>query len=131
MLLRPGEPPYVTKDKRGDVEQFLSGTAMGRRCKEADSPDEYLKGDTCAFMHPDILKEIAWLATNIIHTLNPSVLIFGGSAGRALKPHLEGMKEALLQWTLPGTPLPELKIAELSDAAVRGAALICGTESSV
>ncbi len=124
MLLKPGNPPFETDDKRGDVEQFLSGSAMGRRCKEADSPDEYLSGDTCEFMHPDIRKEIAWLVTNLIHTLNPSVLIFGGSAGRALAPHLKEMKEVLKLWTLPGTPLPELKIAILKDSAIQGAALI-------
>jgi glucokinase len=124
MLLRPGEPPFATADKRGDVEQFFSGTALGKRCAEAKDPADYLKGEACAYLHPDIAKEIAWMCTNLIHVVDPSIIIFGGSAGRALAPHLPEVLKELKQWTLPGTPLPELKIATLKDAGTRGAAML-------
>jgi glucokinase len=127
MLLRPGQVPYkeaIESHIRGEVEQFLSGTAMGKRCVDASNPDEYLQGEVCEFMHPEIYKEITWLCTNLIHTLDPSVIVFGGSAGRALGPHLSKIETELKNWLLPGTPVPVLKIAELKDAAVRGAALL-------
>lgn len=124
MLLMPGHPPYETDDKRGEVEQFFSGTAMGKRCEAAKSPDDYLEGEVCAFMHKDIYKEVAWMCTNIIHLLDPSIIVFGGSAGHALRPHLDNLKTELLNWMLPGTPIPELAIAELDDAATLGAALL-------
>ena len=124
MLLKPGEPPFETDDKRGDVEQFFSGTAMGKRCAEAKSPEDYLEGEVCGFLQPAIFREIAWMCVNLVHLVDPSIIIFGGSAGRALGPHLDEVKEELEQWVLPGTPLPELAIAELNDAATRGAALL-------
>ena len=88
MLLVPGAPPYDATDKRGDAEQFLSGTAMGKRCAAAKKPEEYLEGEVCGFMQPQVFREVAWLVTNITHLVDPSVVIFGGSAGRALSPHL-------------------------------------------
>ena len=124
MLLKPGEPPYATEDRRGDVEQFFSGTAMGKRCAQAQDPHDYLEGKVCAFMHKSIFEEVAWLCTNVSHLLDPSVIIFGGSAGHALKPHLPKVVEELRHWMLPGTPLPRLAIAELKDAAARGAAML-------
>jgi glucokinase len=124
MLLMPGNPPFETSDKRGDIEQFLSGTAMGKRCTEAKSPEEYLDGKVCSFMQPDIYREVAWMCTNIIHMLDPSVIIFGGSAGKAVTAHLKEITTELEAWILPGTPLPLLKPAELKDAATLGAALL-------
>jgi predicted NBD/HSP70 family sugar kinase len=124
MLLKPGEPPYKTDNMRGEVEQFLSGTAMGKRCEQADNPEEYLEGSVCEFMRPDVFREVAWLCTNLIHVLDPSVIVFGGSAGRALRPYIPNVTAEIMKWILPGTPLPEIKIAELRDAATRGAALL-------
>ncbi len=125
MLLKPGEPPFDTADKRGDVEQFLSGSALGKRCSAAQSPDEYLKeGSTCSFMHDDLHKEIAWMCVSIIHLVDPTVIIFGGSAGRALEPHLTAVHDELNRWLLPDTPHPILAITALKDAATRGAALL-------
>ncbi len=124
MLLRPGEPPYETDDKRGDVEQFLSGTAFGKRCEAAGKPEDYLEGAVCAFMRPDVFREIAWMCVNITHLLDPTAIAFGGSAGRALKQHLPKIRKELAIWMLPGTPLPELAIAELPNAATLGAALL-------
>ena len=127
MLLMPGHPPYATADKRGDVEQFLSGTALGKRCAAAKKPEEYLEGEVCAFMRPEVFREVAWMCTSIAHLIDPSLIAFGGSAGRALKPHLGDIRNELAQWMLPGAPLPELAIAELKDAATLGAALLaCG-----
>ena len=124
MLLMPGNPPYKTKDKRGDVEQFLSGTAMGKRCEKASGPQDYLQGDACAFMHEDIFKEAAWMCTNLIHMIDPSIIVFGGSVGNAISTHLPAIRSELSHWVLPGTPLPELVSAKLADAATRGAALL-------
>lgn len=122
MLLRPGLPPYETADKRGDVEQFLSGTAMGKRCRQARNPADYLSGDTCSSMHPEVVREVAWMCASLTHIFDPSVIVFGGSAGLALSGHLPAVCTELAQWVLPGTPLPPLKISELADAATRGAA---------
>lgn len=124
MLLQPGSPPFDTDDKRGDAEQFLSGSALGKRCGEAKNPNEYLEGDVCAFLHPDLFRELAWLCTNIVHVLDPSVIVLGGSAGKALRTHLKDVRSELHKWVLPGTPLPAIVISELDDAATLGAALL-------
>lgn len=128
MLLLPGQPPFQTEDKRGDIEQFFSGTAMGRRCEEARSADDYLQGEVCQFMHKSIYKEVAWMCTNLIHLLDPSVIIFGGSAGHAMRAHISGIQEELERWILPGTPLPEMTIAELTESPTLGAALLLEVE---
>jgi predicted NBD/HSP70 family sugar kinase len=124
MLLKPGEPPYETPDRRGDVEQFISGTAMGRRCTAAKDPVEYLEGEICAFLHPHIIEEVAWTCANLTHCIDPAIIIFGGSAGRALAPYLKSIADTLTRWVLPGTPLPALTVSALPDAGTRGAALI-------
>lgn len=124
MLLKPGEPPYETDDKRGDVEQFLSGTAMGKRCEAAKRPEDYLKGEVCSFLRPEVFREVAWMCASLTHLLDPSVIVFGGSAGRALAPYLSTIETELKNWMLPGIPTPPLKIAELKDAAMMGAALL-------
>ncbi len=124
MLMMPGNPPYETKDRRGEVEQFLSGTAMGKRCEAASTPEEYLEGAVCSFMQPQIYREVAWLCTNLIHLLDPDVIIFGGSAGHALFKHIKQIEKELKQWTLPGTPVPEIKAATTKDAGMVGAALL-------
>ncbi len=124
MLLQPGVPPYKTENRRGDVEQFLSGTAMGKRCAAARKPEEYLEGEVCSFLQPEIFKEVAWLTVNLTHLIDPSIIIFGGSAGRALKPHFPEITAELAKWLLPNTPAPELSIGILADAATRGAALL-------
>src|SRR3989344_5009025 len=124
MLLRPGETPYPMPHPRGDVEQFLSGTAMGLRCKEAKRPEEYLEGAVCSFLQPQVFEEVAWMCTSLTHLLDPSIIIFGGSAGRALQPHLDEIAAELQKWMLPGVPLPELAIAKREDAAMVGAAMV-------
>ncbi|TSC59035.1 MAG: glucokinase [Candidatus Peregrinibacteria bacterium Greene0416_19] len=123
-LLRPGEPPYKTADQRGEVEQFLSGTAMGKRCEEAKRPEEYLEGEVCSFLRPEVFREVAWLCTNMTYILDPSVIIFGGSAGRALKIHLPLIRTELEKWMLPDTPRPELTVGELEHPGALGAALL-------
>jgi glucokinase len=124
MLLRPGEPPFETDDKRGDVEQFFSGSALGRRCKQAESPEDYLEGETCSFLHDDIFREVAWTCVNLIHVIDPSIIILGGSAGRAMGPHLKTVEQKINEWVLPGTPIPSLAIAQLPNAATLGAAIL-------
>lgn len=124
MLLKPGQPPYETADKRGEVEQFLSGTAMGKRCEEARTPEDYLHGAVCSFMQPDIYREVAWLCVNIHYFLDPDVIIFGGAAGHTLADHVDAIEQEMRQWTLPGTPLPKIVAAEIRDAGVIGAALL-------
>lgn len=127
MLLRPGETPYPMEHPRGDAEEFLSGTAMGKRCKAAENPQEYLEGSVCSFLQPQVFEEVAWLCTNLTHLLDPSVIIFGGSAGRALGPHLDVIGKELKRWMLPGIPLPALAVAEREDAGVLGAAMVART----
>lgn len=124
MLLRPGTPPYKTDDVRGDIEQFLSGTAMGKRCEAASSPTDYLQGQACSFMHPEIIKELAWFVCNVLHVIDPSIIVFGGSTGRALGPYLPKIETELKKWVLPGILLPKLVVSHLSDAAVLGAAML-------
>ncbi len=124
MLLKPGEPPYETKDKRGEIEQFFSGTALGKRCEAAQSPNQYLDGETCSFLFPEVHREVAWMCASLTHLLDPDVIVFGGTVGRALKPHLAGITEDLRAWVLPGTPLPELVISELVASSTLGAAWI-------
>ncbi len=123
MLLMPGKPPFDTANKHGDVEQFLSGTAMGSRCPDAKRPADYLTGDACAFLRPSLITEIAWLCASITHLLDPSVIVFGGSAGKALTPHLGDISHQLPQWVLPHTPLPELAVATTEHPDTLGAAL--------
>lgn len=123
MLLRPGEPPFTTDDKRGEVEQFISGTAMGKRCTEAKTPQDYLEGEVCAFLQPEVFREVAWFVTNLTYLLDPSIIIFGGSAGLPLKNHFDKIFAELKTWTLPGTPLPLLAVAQVADAGIVGAAL--------
>ena len=124
MLLIPGTPPYPTEDKRGDAEQFLAGTAMGKRCAAAKRPEDYLEGEVCSFLRPEIFREVAWLVTSLTHLLDPSIIIFGGSAGRALRPHFAEITQELSRWMLPGTPVPPLAIGEREDAGTLGAALL-------
>lgn len=124
MLLVPGKPPYHSDDMRGEVEQFLSGTAMGHRCTEAQKPEDYLEGAVCDWMQPEIFREVAWLATNLTYVFDPDIIVLGGSAGKALKPHLPKVMAELKQWTLPNTPLPEIAVAGLDGSGALGAALL-------
>lgn len=124
MLLMPGQPPFETDDRRGDTEQFLSGSALKKRCQAAENPSQYFTGETCSFLHPELFREISWLCVNLIHTIDPSIVVLGGSAGHALKPHSKSIKNELLKWLLPGTPLPVIAFGELEEAATLGAALL-------
>jgi glucokinase len=125
MLLVPGEVPYASDDRRGTVEQYVSGTAMGKRCEEARRPEDYLRGQVCAFMQPHIFREVSWLCCNLTHAFDPSCIVFGGSTGCALKPHLAAVEKNMKEWLLPETPMPALAIGMLEDAATLGAALLC------
>lgn len=124
MLMRPGNPPYETDDTRGDVEQFLSGTAFRERCKAAKTPEEYLQGEVCAFLYPEIFQEVAWLCTNVTHAYDPSMIIFGGSTGKALKAHSASIQAELTKWLLPPVPAPKIAFAELSHPGAMGAAML-------
>lgn len=124
MLLRPGQPPIPAEDKRGEVEQFFSGTAMGKRCAAAERPGDYLEGEVCAFLRPDVFREVAWMCVNLTYAFDPSIIVFGGSAGRALKMHLPTVGTEFRAWLLPGTPTPELAVGELDHAGALGAALL-------
>jgi glucokinase len=124
-LLTPGNVPYEAADKRGDVEQFLSGRALGKRCEVAKRPEEYLEGEVCAFLRPEVFREVAWFVTNLLYSFDPDIVVFGGSTGRALKPHLKEISDELRAWLVPHTPLPLLATAALEDAGTLGAALLC------
>ncbi len=124
MLLQPGKPPFESEDQRGRVEQFFSGTAMGKRCPEAEDPKDYLEGAVCEIMQPAIFREVAWFVTNITYLLDPNIIVFGGSAAPSMALHFGKIEEELKTWTLPGTPLPKLALAEIPDAGLLGAALV-------
>ncbi len=124
MLLVPGQPPYDTDDQRGDVEQFLSGTAFSKRCVAAQRPQDYLEGQVCSFLQPHVFREVAWLCSSLTHAFDPNVIVFGGSAGKALRPHLPKVEEELKRWLLPGTPLPRLAGEQTEHASTLGAALL-------
>lgn len=124
MLLQPGEPPFETKDIRGDVEQFLSGTALRKRCAEARNATDVLEGDACVFLRPELVSETAQLCASVTHMLNPSVIIFGGTVGRALRSFLPAIEGELTRWVIPGTPLPSLAVASLDHPAAIGAAML-------
>ena len=127
-LLIPGQPPYPTEDRRGEVEQFLSGTAMGKRCQAARRPQDYLEGQVCSFLRPEVMREVAWFIVSAMHFIDPSIVIFGGSTGRALKPHFSTIEQELQTWLLPGMKPPRLVCGALEDAAVRGAALLASVK---
>jgi glucokinase len=124
MLLFPGQPPYPTTNMRGEAEQFLSGTALGKRCEAAKRPEEYLEGEVCKFLQPSLFRELAWFLVSVTHLVDPSVVVLGGSTGKALKPHLPAVVRELGAWMLPNMPLPELTVSELPHAACLGAALL-------
>jgi glucokinase len=124
MLLMPGTPPYDTANKRGEVEQFLSGTALGKRCVDANRPQDYLEGTTCSFLHPQVFREIAWLVVSLTCAFDPSIIVFGGSVGRALTPHMVSINKEVSKWLLPKSPVPDLVCGTLKGAARRGAALL-------
>ena len=124
MLLHPGIVPYDTKDKRGDVEQYVSGTAMGKRCSAAKKPQDYLEGQVCAFLQPKVFEEIAQVVASLTYLLDPDIIIFGGSAGKSLAPHIRKIAVELTNWTMDGTPLPEMAISTMSNAGALGAAIL-------
>lgn len=124
MLLKPGQPPKGADDERGDAEQFFSGTALHKRCDKAENPDDLLHGTACAFLHPDIFCEIAWLCTSLTYAYDPSIIIFGGTTGKALKPHLPSIAKELKKWLLPATPVPMLAASTMEHAGAIGAALL-------
>jgi glucokinase len=124
MLLVPSRPPLETDDRRGEVEQFISGSALGRRCPDAKTPQEYLEGERCALLHPAVIREVAWFVTNLTYAVDPSIVVLGGSVGKALKAHLPAVRIELARWALPGIPPPEIGCGILEGASLLGAVLI-------
>lgn len=124
MLLKPGEPPQGIAEGRGEIEEYFSGTALRKRCPQAKKPEEILQGQTCASLHPQVIREVAWMCCSLTHCIDPEIIVFGGGAGRALKPHLPKIAEGLMKWMLPKTPAPKLAIGALPDAGTLGAALL-------
>lgn len=124
MLLKPGESPTLEGAGRGEIEEYLSGTALLRRCPEAKKPADTLQGPTCAHLHGVVIREIAWMCTSLTHCIDPGVIVFGGSAGRALQPHFKAIEQELKHWVLPQNPVPNLAIGILDHAGTLGAALL-------
>lgn len=121
-----GEPPAGLRGGRGEAEEYLSGTALRRRCPAAERPEDTLTGPACTHMHDMVMREIAWLCTSLTHCIDPGIIVFGGSAGRALRSHLPAIEKELKHWMLPGSPLPKLAIGTLDHAGTLGAALLAG-----
>ena len=99
---------------------------MGKRCPKAKNPEDYLKGTTCLSMQKDIVREAAWMCASLIHLIDPGIIVFGGSAGRALRTLLPKIRKELKDWILPETLVPKIAIGTMPDAATRGAALLAG-----
>jgi glucokinase len=112
MLLVPGQAPFPAAERQGEAEQFLSGTALRKRGASADEPPASLA------------KEAAWLCLNLTYLLNPSVIVIGGGAAKAVTGRLEAVERELQSLVLPGIPLPQLAAAQLSDAGALGVALL-------
>ncbi|MDD5041281.1 MAG: ROK family protein [Candidatus Peribacteraceae bacterium] len=142
MLLKPGQGPErspgrreESKDEspaaggagRGEIEEYLSGTALRRRCPAAKRPEDTLDGPACAHLHATFVREIAWMCVSLTHCLDPGIIVFGGSAGRALEPHLASMKRELKHWMLPKSEPPALAIGTLHHSGSLGAALLTAT----
>ncbi len=124
MLLKPGESPTGLTGGRGEIEEYLSGTALRKRCPAAKRPEDTLTGPACTHMHDTVMREIAWMCTSLIHCIDPGIIVFGGSAGRALKPHLPTIEQELRRWMLPKSNPPALAIGTLNNAGTLGAALL-------
>ncbi|OIO54871.1 hypothetical protein AUJ46_02040 [Candidatus Peregrinibacteria bacterium CG1_02_54_53] len=127
MLLMPGISPKGLTGGRGEIEEYLSGTALRKRCPAAKRPEDTLTGPACMHIHDTVMREIAWMCTSLIHCIDPGTIVFGGSAGRALKPHLPKIEQELRQWMLPNSNPPKLVIGELDNAGTLGAALLTRT----
>lgn len=112
MLLQPGQAPFPVDERQGEVEQFLSGTAIRKRGASAEEPPATLA------------KEAAWLCLNLTYLLNPSVIVIGGGVAKAVTARLADVERELKALVLPGIPLPQLVAAQLSDAGAMGVALL-------
>lgn len=112
MLLQPGQSPFAAETRQGEVEHFLSGTALHKRGASAEEPP------------PSLAKEAAWLCLSLTYLLNPSVIVVGGGAAKAVTAHIPEVERELKALVLPGIPLPTIVPAELKDAGALGVALL-------
>jgi glucokinase len=124
MLLVPGKPPYRSRDRRGDAEQFISGTALRKRCEEALHPTDIVAGTVCLDVTQNMLRELAWLISSITYSVDPEIIVLGGTVGASLEPHLQFVERELLLWLLKGTTAPHIRVAKRKDAGTLGAALL-------
>ncbi|MDO8468400.1 MAG: ROK family protein [Candidatus Peribacter sp.] len=131
MLLKPGESPTSEGAGRGEIEEYLSGTALLRRCPAAKRPEDLLSGPACTHLHAFFIREVAWACCSLAHCIDPGIIVFGGGAGHALKPHLPAIEKELKRWMLPESPLPKLAIGTLEHAGTLGAALLTRDMGSV
>ncbi len=112
MLLQPGQSPFAVDQRQGEVEHFLSGTALKKRGATADEPPA------------TFVQEAAWFCLNLTYVLNPSVIVVGGGAGKALSDRAAEVERELQTLALPGVPLPSIVPAELKNAGALGCALL-------
>ncbi|HUJ31155.1 MAG TPA: ROK family protein [Candidatus Acidoferrum sp.] len=145
--------PVCGCGKRGCIEAYASGTAIGRRAQQrlleggakesrtlalADGKIEAVtseivaraaaRGDKFAI---EVLNEAAervgiWLG-NIIDLLEPDVIVFGGGVGRLMMSRLAQIRDALETWAINPRwreiPIVEAKYG--SESALVGAAALC------
>lgn len=112
MLLQPGQSPFPVTERGGEVEHFLSGTALKKRGATVEDPPA------------TFVKEAAWFCLNLTYVLNPSVIVVGGGAGKALTNRAAEVEHELQSLALPGVPLPIIVPAELKNAGALGCALL-------
>ena len=125
MLLVPGKAPFGAGDRRGDSEEFLSGTALRSRAEAKEQPSAILTHAANHALRERFTEELAWFCVNLTYCLDPSIIVFGGGLGRSLDSLLPDVTVAMRRWMLPHTPMPELAIAKRKDAGTLGAALLC------
>lgn len=144
--------PRCACGKRGCIEMYASGTAIGKRARErlvegdasrskmlalAGGKIEAVTSEIVAkaasggdSLANEILKEVAerlgiWLG-NIIELLEPDVIVVGGGAGRLMMSRVAQIRESLETWSINPrwreVPIVEAKYG--SESAVAGAAAL-------
>lgn len=145
--------PLCGCGKRGCIEVFASGTAIGRRAQQRlldgdaktsqtlELADGKIEAVTCEIVSKaaargdkfavEVLKEATerlavWLG-NIIELLEPDVIVLGGGIGPLMMSYAGHIRESLETWAInprwQGIPIVEAKYG--SESAMVGAAALC------
>ncbi|OHR74209.1 glucose kinase [Bacillus sp. HMSC76G11] len=122
---------------KGALEALASGTAIGRKAESVFGPghgakEVFLLAQEGNKEAADIIDEaLSYLAigiANIVHTLNPEVIVLGGGVMKSKDLMLNPLKEKVLPLLYPSLrPHLKLELASLDQkAGVVGAAMVPG-----